>query len=393
MFVKLLQNRIQHGRLILRMPDGTQHLVGDKGPEAHWLIHSPKTPGRILRDPELALGETYIDGQWDAGDGGLSPLLHLLMRNFPQSASRVNRLFEAPLNMLRSWNRLTSSRRNVAHHYDLDEWLFRRFLDSDMQYSCAYFERPDATLETAQRAKCRHLSEKLLLKPGQRILDIGSGWGGLALYLAEQADVEVTGLTLSREQLRVARTRARERGLERRVRFELQDYREHTGSYDRIVSVGMFEHVGTPHHTRYFKEIERQLAPDGVAVIHTIGHFGPTATTNAWIRRYVFPGGVIPSLNDVTCACDKAGLITTDLEVLRMHYAYTLERWLQRFHQYRNEIKARMGERFLRLWEFYLASCEAAFHWRGLAVFQVQLSKTLDTVPITRKYLYAENIG
>ncbi len=393
MYLSLLEKKLRDGSLAVKFPDGTQRRFGTGAPHAEWRLHSRSALGRIARDPELALGETYVEGAWDAGEGGLRTLLGVLMRNFPDEPERgLRRVLYAPLAWLRSLNRIASSRRNVAHHYDLDEWLFRLFLDEDLQYSCAYYEREDMSLDEAQRAKCRHIAHKLLLRPGQRVLDIGCGWGGMALYLAETADVEVTGLTLSREQLRVARQRAQERGLADRVRFELQDYREHHGRYDRIVSVGMFEHVGTPNHVRYFDQVRRLLTDEGIALVHTIGCFAPFSRTNAWIRRYIFPGGAIPSLNEVTHATGNAGLVTTDLEVLRLHYARTLAEWLRRFRAHREEIVAQMGERFYRTWEFYLASCEAAFHWRGLAVFQVQLARSIDAVPLTRNYLYTDSL-
>ena len=246
------------------------------------------------------------------------------------------------------------------------------------------------SLEEAQRAKCRHIMNKLCLQPGQRVLDIGCGWGGLAFYLAEHADVKVTGLTLSREQLRVAESRARERGLEGRVDFRLQDYREHHGSYDRIVSVGMFEHVGVRHYRDYFDQVRRLLVHDGIALLHTIGRHGAPGTTNPWIEKYIFPGGYNPALSEVTRAIERSGLVSCDIEILRQHYAKTLVLWHQRFHAHRAEIAQRMGERFCRMWEFYLATCEAAFRWRDLVVFQIQLTHRMGAVPITRDYLYRE---
>jgi cyclopropane-fatty-acyl-phospholipid synthase len=386
----LLGRRIKLGTLHLQLPDGAVQTFGEGPPEVQWRLHSPKAPGRILRDPELELGETYMDGEWDAGESRLVELLGLLMRNFPESEepSGVQRLLRVPQMFLRHWNRIGRSRRNVAHHYDIDGELFRLFLDEDMQYSCAYYYQPGIELEEAQRAKRSHIANKLLLEPGQRVLDIGSGWGGLALEMAEKAGVEVTGLTLSEEQLKVARRRAAERGLGDRVRFELQDYRQHEGTYDRIVSVGMFEHVGPPNFRRFFSQVSHLLAPGGIALLHTIGRQSSPGGTNPWIRKYIFPGGYIPALSEVSDAIERTGLVTSDVEVLRLHYADTLAAWQERFQRRRREVVERMGERFYRMWEFYLASCEASFRWRDLVVFQFQLAKELATVPVTRDYLY-----
>ncbi len=387
MYLRILQRHIRRGRLHVHLPDGV-YSFGDGEPEAHWFIRDRGTLVRILLDPGLELGETYMNGGWHAGDGGLAPLLEILLRNFSRFGGKISRWFAPLWRLARQWNRIGRSYRNVARHYDLDEWLFRHFLDRDLQYSCAYFATPGMSLEDAQRAKCRHLMGKLLLEPGQRVLDIGSGWGGLALFLAEHAGVHVTGLTLSREQLRVATDRARERGLLGRVEFLLADYREHTGHYDRIVSVGMFEHVGAPYHRRFMQRVSELLLPDGVAVVHTIGRSGPPTATNAWIHRHIFPGGYIPALSELSRALEPESLMICDLESLRLHYAFTLEEWLRRFLACRDAVAARMGERFCRMWEFYLAVCAAAFRWSDLLVFQLQLAHHHQVVPITRDYLY-----
>jgi cyclopropane-fatty-acyl-phospholipid synthase len=386
--IKFLEQRIRHGRLCLHFP-GREHCVGSGQPEADWILRSPQVLNRIALDPEMRLGESYMAGEWDAGDQGLLPLLEILLRNFPHNPARgLGRLGQQFLQWRRQWNRLLTSRRNVIHHYGRDDDLFRYFLDAEMHYSCAYFAEPHISLEQAQRAKCRHIMNKLLLSPGQRVLDIGCGWGGLACYLAENAGVHVTGLSLAPNQLEVARQRARERGLERHTHFLLEDYRRHRGRYDRIVSVGMFEHVGLPNYRAYFDGIKRQLHADGVALVHTIGNFTATGGANPWLERYIFHGSDCPLLSNIHRAVEGSALISTDIEVLRLHYALTLGAWLERLQLHRNEVVRRWGARFYRMWEFYLASCAAAFRWRDVVVFQLQLAQQLDAVPNTRDYLY-----
>ena len=276
----------------------------------------------------------------------------------------------------------------MAHHYDLAHEHYRRFLDADLQYSCAYFADPSFSLEQAQEAKKRHIAAKLLLQPGLRVLDIGCGWGGLALSLAEMERVEVVGVTLSREQLTVARERAKQARLEERVRFALQDYREIEGRFDRIVSVGMFEHVGTANYARFFQKIRDLLSADGIALIHSIGRMNGPAVTSAWTRKYIFPGGHIPALSEAAPVIERAGLVLTDLEILRLHYAETLRHWRERFMRSQRQDGRVYDQRFCRMWEFYLASSELAFRYGGLMVFQAQLAPQLDGVPLTRDYMY-----
>ena len=276
----------------------------------------------------------------------------------------------------------------MAHHYDLSYDLYRRFLDADMQYSCAYFPYPGASLEEAQAAKKAHLAAKLNLGPGQKLLDIGSGWGGLGLTLAEHIpDGQVLGVTLSQEQLAVARARAEAKGENSRVRFELCDYRDVTGPFDRIVSVGMFEHVGRPHYQEFFDHIARLLAEDGVALIHSIGRRNPPGITQPWIAKYIFPGGYIPALSEVLPAIERAGLWVTDIEILRLHYAETLREWRKRFNAQRAEIAEIYDERFCRMWDSYLACSEVGFRHVGMMNFQVQLTKRVDALPLTRDYI------
>jgi cyclopropane-fatty-acyl-phospholipid synthase len=284
---------------------------------------------------------------------------------------------------------LSRSRRNVAHHYDLSDELFDLFLDADRQYSCAYFTSPGDTIERAQLAKKRHISAKLLLEPGMRVLDIGSGWGGLAIYLAQTSEVDVTGITLSERQFEVATERAKSAGVADRVRFRLCDYREVNEQFDRVVSVGMFEHVGIRHYEEYFESCRSLLADSGVALVHTIGRaFGPAATS-AWIRRYIFPGGYSPALSEVVPVVERCGLHLTDIEILRLHYAETLKAWRERFLAHRREAAALYDERFCRIWDFYLAASEAVFRYGDHVVFQLQFSRRRDAVPTTRDYILA----
>ena len=390
MFLKLLKKHIQQGILHVHMPDGSDHRFGSSGTEAHWYLRSPSALTRIARNWEFELGQSYMDGDWDTGEYELRNLLFVLRRNF-STADNI-RWYTPFLKLLKQANRISNSYRNIAHHYDVKEDVFRRFLDKEMFYSCAYFRDPDNSLEQAQMDKAAHIAGKLLLEPGQKVLDIGCGWGSLAMYLAQHHQVEVTGITLSREQLRVAKAEAEKRGLDN-LRFELSDYREHQGQYDRIVSVGMLEHVGSEHLDTYFRRVREMLNEDGVAMIHSIGNIGTPKDTNPWIDKYIFPGGRIPSLSEMSTAVERSGLMTADVETLRLHYAYTLKHWYIRFQQHREHIREIMGgptlgETFCRMWEFYLSACEATFRYSDLVVYQYQLARRHGLVPITRDYLY-----
>jgi len=348
----------------------------------------------IFLNPELRLGEAYMDGDFVIEEGTIADLLAILTSQLPHDSvpyfARPQAMIRYGKRRLDQFNHRTRARRNIAHHYDLDGQLYALFLDADRQYSCAYFENPDQTLDDAQLAKKRHLAAKLLVKDGQRVLDIGSGWGGLGLYLAEYCGAKVTGVTLSEEQLKLARGRASERGLSHRVDFRLQDYRDLSESFDRIVSVGMFEHVGINHYRAYFKKCAELMPNDGVMVLHSIGRSeGPNAT-NPWIDKYIFPGGYIPALSEVLPAIERAGLIVSDIEILRLHYAETLKAWRQRFMARAEEARRLYDDRFVRMWEFYLAASEMAFRNQGMMVFQIQLTKRVDAVPITRDYIERE---
>jgi cyclopropane-fatty-acyl-phospholipid synthase len=290
------------------------------------------------------------------------------------------------LRRIMQFNPTNRARRNVAHHYDLDGAIYDLFLDCDRQYSCAYFTN-GGDLDDAQLAKKRHLAAKLALEPGHRVLDIGSGWGGLGIYLAKTMGADVTGITLSREQLNISNQRAAMEGLQRSVRFELKDYRSIGGRFDRIVSVGMFEHVGVNHYATYFRKIAQLLAEDGVALVHTIGRSGPPNATDPFIAKYIFPGGSIPALSEMALSIERSGLITADVEILRLHYAETLRAWRERFLANWDKAAAIRDERFCRMWEFYLTSSETAFRYLGLVVFQVQLVKRIDALPLTRDYM------
>ncbi|MCY3883697.1 MAG: cyclopropane-fatty-acyl-phospholipid synthase [Gammaproteobacteria bacterium] len=383
----LLKRLVKEGTLQVVMPDGKEHNFGSGEPSVSWFIRKKGALGKIARNPFLNLGETYIDQQWDVQDNRLTDLLTVLRSNVESSFSVRSPLFFIPA-LIQSWNNISVSLSNVAHHYDIDERLFKSFLDADMHYSCAYFPDPDMSLENAQQAKCEHIAKKLCLKPNAKVLDIGSGWGSLAMHLAENYDVSVTGITLSIEQLRVAEERVAERNLGNRVKFELQDYREHEGTYDGIVSVGMFEHVGKHNFLTYFKKVKSLLSEDGLALIHTIGSHAPPTATNPWIRKHIFPGGYIPSLSEVSKAIEKSGLIPGDIEVWRRHYASTLEEWNRRFQSVREEFVQSHGEKFCRIWEFYLCASQTAFELATLLVFQLQLGHRNDSAPLTRNYVY-----
>jgi len=385
MYLKLLENGIRKGTIYLHLPSGQTHQFGTGGKVAHWIIHSEKAMHKIARDWEFQLGETYIHGDWSVEDCGLQDLLFILRDNF--SEYRVSKWLKPFITCLQQWNGITRSYRNVSHHYDLDNSIFQRFLDENMNYSCGYFVRPDCSLEEAQQAKCQHIANKLLLQPGMRVLDIGCGWGGMAFYLAQHKDVEVVGITLSKQQLEFARQRQKTLGL-KNVRFELEDYREHHDHYDRIVSIGMFEHVGKPFYNTFFENIKNMLNPEGAALVHSIGRSGPPGVTNPWIDKYIFPGGSIPALSEMCRSVENNRLLLTDVELLRLHYAHTLRVWFERFQQHRQEICQQMGQEFCRMWEFYLAICEVAFQCSDLVVFQLQMALQHHVIPTTRDYLY-----
>ncbi|MDB5445339.1 MAG: cfa2 [Phenylobacterium sp.] len=384
-----LRKVVRDGDLTVRLPGAAALRLGDgSGPPVTVAITSRRWVARIAANPSLALGEAYMEGGLVVEQGDIWDLFDLVGRNAKyRPLKRAGALAKLWLDWRLQANQRTAARRNVAHHYDLSVDFYRRFLDPDMQYSCAYFPRPDASLDEAQLAKKRHLAAKLLLEPEQRVLDIGCGWGGLGLTLAQEAEVRVEGITLSTEQLATAQARAEAAGLAGRAEFSLTDYRDVQGPYDRIVSVGMFEHVGRPNFQAYFDQVARLLKDDGIAVIHSIGRYDGPAFTQPWIAKYIFPGGYIPAMSEVLASVERAGLMVTDVEILRLHYAETLKAWRERFNAQRAEIARMYDERFCRMWEFYLCVSEIAFRYRGHMVFQLQLAKQVDVVPITRDYI------
>jgi cyclopropane-fatty-acyl-phospholipid synthase len=391
----LLRSFIRHGTLRLTTARGTTLEFGDgTGSPVAVRFMTPAALRAVVLDPELAVGECYMNGTLIIEQGSIADFLELAMSQDHSGKSprwaRVQWLLRYILRRLVQFNPRTRSRKNVAHHYDLDKRLYALFLDADRQYSCAYFEQPDQSLDDAQLAKKRHLAAKLLVKPGASVLDIGSGWGGLGLYLGEMCGAQVSGITLSQEQFALSRTRAEEKGLANRIEFRLQDYRDVEERHDRIVSVGMFEHVGVTHYDRYFLKCAELLADDGVMLLHSIGRSEGPGITNPWIAKYIFPGGYIPALSEVLPAVERAGFLVTDIEVLRLHYAETLRHWRERFLAHREDLEKIYDARFVRMWEFYLAASEMTFREQGMMVFQLQLAKRQGVVPITRDYIGRE---
>ncbi|MCL6706138.1 cyclopropane-fatty-acyl-phospholipid synthase family protein [Pseudomonas sp. R2.Fl] len=391
----LLERIIRKGSLEVIGADGRKQTFGDAtGKPLKIRFTDDKAEDEIYGDPQLKLGEVYMDGRLIIEEGDIYDLLALVKSNTLAEDLSFGMIWRGlariALKKLGSLLPINHNKRNIAHHYDLSAKLYDLFLDQDWQYSCAYFNPPGISLEEAQLAKKRHIAAKLLAEPGQKALEIGSGWGGMAMYLAECCNVDVTGITLSEEQLKISRERAARRGLAKSVRFELQDYYYLPADkrYDRIVSVGMFEHVGLKDFQRFFNKVNDVLSDDGVMLLHSIGQPFPAVINNPWIEKYIFPGGYIPSIAEVMPKIEKAGLLVSDIEILPMHYAYTLRKWRERFLARKEEAIALYDERFLRMWEFYLAGSEMAFTHEKFFIFQMQIVKKRTAVPDNRNYIY-----
>lgn len=383
----VLASLVREGDLTIRLPGGREVRLGDgSGPKLVARVTSASWAARIAAKPGLGVGEAYMDGGLVLEEGQIAQFIDLIGANAKNKKPTRGGLRRWLRRTLREANNRVQAQRNVAHHYDLSYDLYRRFLDEDMQYSCAYFERPDMTLEEAQLAKKRHIAAKLAPEPGHSMVEIGCGWGGLALTLAEECGVEIDAITLSIEQLKVAKARAEAKGVTDKVRFSLTDYRDLKGTYDRVLSVAMFEAVGRPNYQEYFDGVARLMKDDGIGLIHSIGRAQP-GVTNAWIDKYIFPGGYSPSLSEVMPAIERAGLIVTDVEILRLHYAETIRHWRERFEAVRAEIAELYDERFCRMWEFYLGISEQSFRARRQYIWQIQLAKRVDVLPITRDYI------
>jgi len=393
---KSLSGIIIAGALELEYPNGLKKRYGQNmcNP-VKTKITSTRWLRRIVCDPELALGEAYMQAGLCIKDDNIYDLLDLIWTNLQASNKQVAVIPEMTRRLCRrvaQFNPVSRAKKNAAHHYNIGNDFYALFLDDDLQYSCAYYTNWNDTLEQAQAAKCTLITKKLALEPQCSVLEIGCGWGGLGLSIAQEADVKVTGITLSQEQLNVAQQRVTELNLSRQVDFKLEDYRASKGKYDRIVSVGMFEHVGVPHYQTYFDQVAKLLNDDGSALIHTIGRPDSKGITNPWIAKYIFPGGYIPALSEILPHIERAGLVVTDIEVLRLHYAETLREWRRRFLLHVDEVAKRYGDEFVKMWNFYLASSELSFRHGLHNVFQIQVAKRQDAVPLTRDYLLCSSV-
>ena len=388
------ENLFKEDGFILIDANSKEYVIGKpkKNPPIKLTILDKKLHYKLLFLPDLYFGEAYTDGSIKLENGSLTEFLELAMKNIGRSDinyySKILNKLRGTYRYLTSFNLIPKSKTNVAHHYDISEKLYDFFLDKNRQYSCAYFKNDNDTLETAQENKIKHIIKKLNLKPNQKVLDIGSGWGTLAIEIAKQSKCEVLGITLSENQLQYSLDKVRELNLENQVSFKLLDYRELNEKFDRIVSVGMFEHVGRKFYKKYFNKVSELLNNDGVALIHTIGSSNPPRDPHPWITKYIFPGGYTPSLSEIARPIENSGLVISDMEILRLHYSHTLRHWKERFLDKREKVLEIFDEKFLRMWEFYLVGCEMAFKWGDQVVFQLQLTKNFTSVPNTRDYIY-----
>ena len=392
--VGFLNNLFKKGGFVLIDANSKKYIIGspDKSKPLTLKLLNKDLHYKLLINPDLYFGEAYMDGSLVIENGSISEFLELAFQNIGRgeinSFGYILKKIKGTFRYLTNFNFIKRSKENVAHHYDISDDLYEIFLDSKRQYSCGYFKNDDDTLETAQQNKINHIVKKLNIKSNQKVLDIGCGWGHLAIEIAKQSKCEVTGITLSENQYRYANAKAKEYNLENQVQFKLCDYRNLKEKFDRVVSVGMFEHVGRKFYKTFFKQVNQLLKHNGLALIHTIGSINEPRDPQPWISKYIFPGGYTPSMSEVVGPIEKSGLIISDLEVLRMHYAYTLKNWKERCITNKSKITSMFDEKFFRMWEFYLASCEMVFKWGDQVVFQFQLTKDLTTAPNTRDYIY-----
>ena len=391
---QFLEKLVKDDGFVLEDANKKQHIIGKplKNPPIKLKLLDKSLHYKLLLLPDLYFGEAYANGSAVIENGTLTEFLEIAMKNIGRGPTSnyptVIKKLMGIYSYITNFNFVGKSKSNVAHHYDISEKLYDLFLDENRQYSCAYFKNDNETIEQAQKNKMNHIIKKLHLKPNLKVLDIGSGWGTLALEIAKQSKCEVLGITLSENQLEYSRNKAKELNLENQVRFELVDYRKLNEKFDRVVSVGMLEHVGKKFYNKYFNSVSKFLNEDGVALIHTIGSVMTPRDPHPWISKYIFPGGYTPSLSELAKPIEKSNLIIADMEVLRMHYAHTLRNWKSRFLGKKEEVLKMFDERFFRMWEFYLAGCEMAFKWGDQVVFQFQLSKKLLSTPNTRDYIY-----
>ena len=393
MFLNFLRKTIKYGKIEIIDYDKKRYVFGSSGEFCSIRLHKKNIKKKIFINPELYVGESYVEGDLTIEEGSLEIFISIITKNYKNFDKiiyrKILRIFKRILKLLNKKNLIGTSIKNVAHHYDINEEIYKLFLDKDMQYSCAYFHNDNISLDQAQIDKKHHLIKKLNInKKNMKVLDIGSGWGGMALQIAKDTGAYVTGITLSKNQLETSRKRAKNNNLNSLVNFELEDYRNINEKFDRIISIGMFEHVGAQQYDVFFKKIKEILTDDGVMVLHSIGQKYKPQETNSWIRKYIFPGGYIPSLSEVLSATEKEGLWVNDLEILRLHYAETLKHWHKNFNNNREKISQILSEKFCRMWEFYLLLSEYSFRNMGNFVFQMQISKNLGSLPFTRNYVY-----